>query len=262
MADHSRRRPPIPIVIIVVVLVAAGVAGFLWWRSSRTSTDTTLTASGAVEAKEYQVAAAIAGRVVDVKAAEGDSIGKGQTLVVLDSSALKLQVEQAEQGVRAAEAALRNAKDDGSDADVAAAKARLNQAKATVRLAKVQLGYATVVAPHGGVVVTVTTNADQNASPGKTLLTLSDPDELFVRVFVPETQIGSVKVGQGVAVTTDSLSASFPGTVSFVASEAEFTPNNVETKDQRTKLVFEVRVRITDTSGGLKAGMPVDVDFS
>ena len=80
--------------------------------------------------------------------------------------------------------------------------------------------------------------------------------------FVPETQIGSVKVGQQVTVTPDSPGEPYTGTVSFVASEAEFTPNNVETKDQRTKLVFEVRVRISDTSRALKAGMPVDVTFN
>jgi membrane fusion protein YbhG len=118
-----------------------------------------------------------------------------------------------------------------------------------------------VTAPHSGVVVTLTTNAGENAGPGRTLLTLSDPGDLFVRVFVPETQIGNVKIGQQASVTADSVSEPYPGTVSFVASEAQFTPNNVETKDQRTKLVFEVRVRINDTSGALKAGMPVDVTF-
>ena len=95
--------------------------------------------------------------------------------------------------MKAAEAALTNAKDKGSDADIAAAKARVKQAKTNVDLAKVQLGYATVRAPHAGVVVTVTTNAGQNTSPGKTLLTLSDPNDLFVRVFVPETRIGAVR---------------------------------------------------------------------
>jgi HlyD family secretion protein len=163
--------------------------------------------------------------------------------------------------VKAAEAALSNAKEDGTDADVSAARARLNQAEAAVDLAKVQLGYATVTAPHSGVVVTLTTNAGENAGPGRTLLTLSDPEDLFVRAFVPETQIGNVKVGQQATATTDPATEPYIGTVSFVASEAEFTPTNVETKDQRTKLVFEVRVRISDTSGTLKPGMPVDVTF-
>jgi HlyD family secretion protein len=259
MAEHTRRRPLIPLLILVVLALAAG--GYFWWWSARATESTGVSASGAVEAHQYQVASVIPGRVTKVEVAEGDVVKQGQTLVVLDQSALRLQVDQAEQGVKAARAALSNAKKDGTKADVSAARARLNQAKAAVDLAKVQLGYATVAAPHSGVVVTVTTNAGQNAGPGKTLLTLSDPGSLFVRVFVPESQIGSVKVGQQVTVTPDSPGEPYTGTVSFVASEAEFTPNNVETKDQRTKLVFEVRVRISDTSGALKAGMPVDVTF-
>jgi membrane fusion protein YbhG len=259
MAEHNRRHPLIPLLILIVLALAAG--GYWWWWSARATEPTGVSASGAVEAQQYQVASVIPGRVTKVAVSEGDVVKQGQTLVVLDQSALKLQVDQAQQGVKAAKAALSNAKKDGTKADVSAARARLNQARAAVDLAKVQLGYATVAAPHSGVVVTVTTNAGQNAGPGKTLLTLSDPGSLFVRVFVPETQIGSVKVGQQVTVTPDSPGEPYTGTVSFVASEAEFTPNNVETKDQRTKLVFEVRVRISDTSGALKAGMPVDVTF-
>ena len=259
MAEHRRRRPLIPVMILLVLALAAG--GYFWWRSAQATESTGLSASGSVEAQQYQVASVIAGRVMKVAASEGDVVKQGQTLVVLDQSALKLQVEQTEQGVKAARAALSNAKEDGTDADVTAARARLNQAEAAVDLAKIQLGYATVTAPHSGVVVTLTTNAGENAGPGRTLLTLSDPGDLFVRVFVPETQIGNVKIGQQATVTADSVSEPYPGTVSFVASEAQFTPNNVETKDQRTKLVFEVRVRISDTSGALKAGMPVDVTF-
>ena len=68
--------------------------------------------------------------------------------------------------------------------------------------------------------------------------------------------------GQAATLVTDSSSATYSGTVSFIASRSEFTPNSVQTKDQRVKLVFEVRVRVTDTSGNLKAGMPVDVTFA
>jgi membrane fusion protein YbhG len=262
MTDARRRHPPVPVVVAVLVLVAAAVGGFLWWRSTQRAADVGLTASGVVEARQYELAAAIAGRVTTIEVAEGDSIAKGQTVVVLDSTALSLQLQQAQEGVKAAQAGLANAKDNGSDADVAAAKARVNQAKANVDLAKVQLGYAKVKSPHAGVAVTVTTNAGQNTSPGKTLITLSDPHDLFVRVYVPETQIGAVSIGQHATVTTDSLTTSFPGTVNFVSSQAEFTPTNVETADQRAKLVFEVRIRLTDTSGALKAGMPADVSFA
>ena len=76
---------------------------------------------------------------------------------------------------------------------------------------------------------------------------------------VPETRIGTVSVGQAVSVSSDSGGAAIAGTVSFVSAQAEFTPNTVQTAEQRAKLVYEVRVTISDSSGTLKPGMPVDV---
>ncbi len=199
-----------------------------------------------------------------VLVAEGDTVTKGQELVRLDQTTFKLQRDQAREGVTAAKAALKNVRDDddSTDADVTAAKAKVKQAEAAVKLAEAQLAYTVVTAPHAGTITSVTTNVGENASPARTLLSLIDPDSLFARVYVAETQIGNVKVGQSASVTTDSSATSFSGKVSFIASEAQFTPNTIQTKDQRVKLVYEVRVRITDESGTLKAGMPVDVALS
>lgn len=263
MAAHTRKHPPIP-VIVVVLLALIGGSIWWWWSSTQPAASAEAQLSGAVEANTYQVASALSGRVIEVKVAEGDRVAKDDELVRLDDSAFKLQLEQAKQGVVAAKAAVTNAKDDddATKADVKAAEARLAQAEAAVKLAQVQLGYTVVTAPRAGTVTSLTTNAGQNAAPGKTLLTLVDPADLFVRVFVPETQIGRVLIGQAATVTTDSSADSYSGTVSFIASESEFTPNNVQTKEQRVKLVYEVRVRLNDASGTLKAGMPVDVAFA
>lgn len=262
MAD-KRSHPPIPVIVILVLAVIGGGVWW-WWAATHPSTAADSALSGTVEAKQYQVAAATAGRVTTVLVAEGDQVAKGEELVRLDDAALKLQVEQAEQGVVAAKAALTNAKndDDSTKADITAAEAKVTQAKAAVKLAEVQLSYAVITAPQSGTVVSVTTNVGQNAGPGKTLLTLTDTADLFVRVFVPETEIGNVKVGQTAAVTSDSGSSSYPGTVSYIASNSEFTPNTVQTKDQRVKLVYEVRLTVSDDSGTLKAGMPVDVSLN
>ena len=261
MANGEHKRPPVAAIVVAVVVIAAAIGGYFWWQSRQSPSDGALTASGAVESTEYQVAATAAGRIATVTVGEGSTVAEGQILVVLDETAFKLQVEQAEQGVRAANAQVKYEKDNGTSAEVTAAKARLEQAKAAVKLAKVQLGYATVVAPHSGVVVSVTANAGQNASPGRTLVTITDPSDLFVRVFVPETRIGDVGLGQPVEVAPDATSETYPGRVEFISAQAEFTPNNVETKEQRAKLVYEVRVRLSDTSGTLKPGMPVDVTF-
>lgn len=258
MANSKRKHPPIPVIVIVVlVLIGGGI--WWWWSATQATSSNTNQFSGSVEANSSQIGPALAGRIVSVPVAEGDQVAQGDLLVQLDKTAMKLQVDQAEQGVTAAKAALKNARDSGTSADVKAAKARLAQARAAVKLAKLQLSYTSVKAPNAGVVTAVNANPGQNAAPSKTLVTLLDPNDLFVRIYVPETSIGNVKIGQKATITTDSASTAFPAAVSFVAAEAEFTPNTVQTKDQRTKLVYEVRITVSDDSGTLKAGMPVDV---
>lgn len=257
----KHKRPPIPVIIVVLVLLA-GLGGWWWWSATRPVTDTGLTLSGQVETDEIAVAPAMAGRITAIKVSEGDRVKKGQVLVQLDTAALKLQLSQAKQGVTAAKAAVTNAKDDGTKADLKAARARQAQAEAAVELARVQLGYATIKAPTAGTVVNVVGNAGANAAPGRTLLTLTDPANLFIRVFVPESQIGRVAVGHSATIATNASAENFSGTVSFVSDTAEFTPNTIDTAEQRTKLVFAVRVRVDDSSGTLKSGMPVDVRLS
>lgn len=263
MAEKSRKHPPIPVIVLLVVLLVGG--GIWWWWSATTAGQAASNAfTGSVEANSYQIGSALAGRITKVAVAEGDQVTADQLLVQLDDSALKLQLEQARQGVAVAKAALTNVKDDdgSSKADITSADAKVKKAEAAVKLVEVQLGYTKVNAPRAGTVVSLVANAGQNAAPGKTLLTISDPTDLFVRIFVPETEIGNVKVGQAGRVTTDSLTQTFPATVSYVSSVSEFTPNSVQTKDQRTKLVYEVRLKLTDTTGALKAGMPVDATLS
>ena len=260
MSSKKNMRQPVVAIAVVALVVAAGL-GYWWWTSQQLAADGALTASGMVEATEYQIAPAMAGRVETITVVEGQIVSAGQPIAVMDARALELQLAQAKEGVNAAKASVTQAKDTGTKAEERAAKARLAQAQAGVKLAQLQLDYASVSSPHDGVVTAVAANAGQNANPGKTLVTVSDTKDLFVRVFVPETRIGDVKIGSEVSVTTDSSDTTYPGRVEFVASEAEFTPNNVETKEQRVKLVYEVRVRLADTSGVLKAGMPVDVTF-
>ncbi len=252
-----KRRPPRPLIAVVVLLLVGG--GIFWWWWAHRNTTAANVASGSVEATQYQVAPALTGRVARLLVSEGDTVTAGQKLVILDDSALRIQVQQAQQGVAAAQAALDQVK-DGTTAEKAEATAKLNQAKASVDLAKIQLGYATVTAPHAGRVISVITNVGQNASPGLTLLIIQDDTDLYAQVYVPETELGKVKVGATGHVTADGVPAS-DGTVTFVSSSAEFTPNTVQTADQRTKLVYQVQVHIKDTSGAYKPGMPVDVTF-
>lgn len=251
MAKH----PPKP-VIALVALVVVGLAGWGIWTATRPSA-TTQALGGVVEARTYQVSSLVTAPITEIKVHEGDVVAKDQPLVQLDARALTLQIEQAKQGVAAAQAAVAQAKNDGTDADLAAAQARQKQAEAAVTLAELQASYATILAPQVGTVTAVIANAGQAAAPGRTLLTITDTTDLFVRVYVPEPRLGEVSVGKKVTVT--AADATYEGTVTYLSASAEFTPNNVDTPDQRAKLVYEARVSVSGAA--LKPGLPSDVTW-
>ncbi len=252
---HERRRF-IPVVILVVA--ALGFGGWYWWSHRTQTADGQVVVSGTVDADQVQVTSLIGGRVVEATLAEGDVVAAGAPLYRIDDAALKLQVDQAAAAVRAAAAALKQAKDDDkSDADIAAAKAALEQARAAEKIARIQLAYARISSPASGTVTSIAIMQGELASPGRTMATITKTGSLFVRAFVPETQIGAVEIGQSASLVTDA-GVKRAARVTFIASEAQFTPSNVETKEQRAKLVYEVRLE-PDRTEGLTPGMPVTV---
>jgi HlyD family secretion protein len=251
-------------IAIGVVIVLVAVAGYSAWMyfSTRQATGGRLTGSGTIEATEVAVSPLTGGRIVSSTATEGVEVKSGDVLFRIDSSVADAQVEQAVAGVNAAKAARDQAKQDKkSTAEISAAQAQLDQARAQVKLAALQRSYCTVVAPVDGTIVQVAMDAGENASPGKTLAVLARLDDLSVAVYVPESSIGQVVLGGSGTLAIDSQPGTFPCTITLVASQAEFTPSQVETKDQRVKLVYRVELTVSDPSGTLKPGMPADVTF-
>lgn len=249
---------------VVVALLIAGAAAAIWRVSAERDAASTgpLQLSGTIEATEVMVSPRVSGRIVASAVSEGQEVTAGVLLFKLDDEPARLTYAQAKAGVRAAKAAWRQAiDDDKSDGAVASAKARYDQAVIARRMAALQIRYARITSPATGTVLSVAADAGENAAPGQTLAVIGLVDDLYVSVYVPEERVGEVSAGAKATVTVDSSSREFGGRVTFVASEAEFTPATVETKDQRTKLVYEVRVKVDDDSGTLKPGMPADVVF-
>ena len=114
--------------------------------------------------------------------------------------------------------------------------------------------------PIDGRVLTRTVERGERVEPGTPLFTLVDLDRLYVKIYVPEPSIGKVALGQEARVSVDAYPGrAFPARVSRVSQEAEFTPKNVETREERVKLVFAVEVSLLENPQGvLKPGMPAD----
>lgn len=144
---------------------------------------------------------------------------------------------------------------------IAAQRAMVQSAQALLRQVSAQLANAVVVAPFGGIVTVRQRQPGEIVAPGAPVVTVANFDDRWVRIYIAENRLGAVSIGEAATITTDTYrDRSYPGTVSFVASEAEFTPRNVQTTEERVKLVYAVKVRITgDSTLTLKPGMPADV---
>jgi HlyD family secretion protein len=144
--------------------------------------------------------------------------------------------------------------------EIAVDRASVHQASADVVLSQIRLDYTTLDAPLTGVILVRQAELGEVVSPGTPIYTLADLDHIWVRVYVPETELGRIKWGQEVSVGTDTYpDKRYRGRVSFISSDAEFTPKSVQTEKERVTLVYRVKVDIDNHNHELKPGMPADV---
>ncbi|MHB8838916.1 MAG: HlyD family secretion protein, partial [Gemmatimonadaceae bacterium] len=129
---------------------------------------------------------------------------------------------------------------------IAAQRAMVASSQALLRQVNAQLTNAVVIAPFDGVVTVRQRQPGEIVAPGSPVVTVSNFGDRWVRIYIAENRLGAVALGAPATITTDTYEdRSFPGAVSFIASEAEFTPRNVQTTEERVKLVYAVKVRIT-----------------
>lgn len=146
---------------------------------------------------------------------------------------------------------------------VEAARAQVGQAQAALAMARSRLKETEIRAPITGVVLRKNLEVGETANPGVSILTLVDPNDLWLRAYVPETEIARIKVGQPARVKVDAFKdRAFAGRIIEIASQAEFTPKNVQTLKERVNLVFRIRIGIENPEGILKPGMPADAEIA
>jgi membrane fusion protein YbhG len=176
-------------------------------------------------------------------------------------------VEAARANVAQAEAGLRNAQAGNTiiaqrQQDLAAARAALTQARANLRYLQLIAGHDTVLAPQDGVIQTKNVEVGEVVPAGAALYTLLNPRDMWVRIYVREDQVGRVKIGQAARVTVDTLPGKvFPGRVTVINTQPEFTTVNVQTREDRVKLVFGVKIRLDNRDRGLEPGMPASAEI-
>jgi HlyD family secretion protein len=253
------------------------------------------TVSGTIEVDEVHVASRTGGRVEKIFAWEGDTLKAGAVIVQLEASEMKArrelaaaQINTAQHDVEAqsaqleflraearrqqdllkrhtvspseAERAVSAAK--AQEMNIAAARARVEQALAQLADMDAQINEMKIVAPADSILEILSVKVGDVLPANREVATLILPDRLWVRVYVPELWLGSIKLNETVRVRVDSHPGrDFSGVVEQVNRKAEFTPRNVQTVEDRIKQVFGVKVRLDNKEDQLRAGMSADIFF-
>jgi HlyD family secretion protein len=251
--------------------------------------------SGTIEVDEVHVASRSAGRVEKIFAWEGDALKPGDPIVQLEASEMKArrdlaaaQINTAQHDVEAQSAQLEFLKADAQrqqdllrrntvspseaeramsaakaqEKNIAAARARVEQALAQLADMNAQIQEMKIVAPTDSILEVLSVKVGDVLPANREVATLILPQRLWVRVYVPEPWLGLIKLNDPVRVGVDSFPGrDFSGAVEQINRKAEFTPRNVQTVEDRIKQVFGVKIRLENKEDTLRAGMSADIFF-
>jgi HlyD family secretion protein len=289
----SRRIKPILVVPIVLLIITGIAVTFLVITAPKPPV--TLVVSGTIEAEEFMIAPVYPGRILELKADIGDRVTKEQTLVVLDSEERRLavnatltqsnaasaqaqsalvQVRQLERDVARlrslyASDAIAKADLERAESQLDAARASYQAALSTARASKdsalvTEAGADRYVltSPITGIIQSRSLRAGEVANAGVPILVVSRANEKEMVVYIPQRHINKLKQGEKALIRPDAMPGDeFPATVTFISPRAEYTPRNIQTKEERASMVFAVRLTVPDTQEMLRAGMTADVEF-
>jgi HlyD family secretion protein len=177
--------------------------------------------------------------------------------VTLNYDTAKARLAESEAVLKQALSNLR--KIEAIEKEIAVAKAQVQGAEAAFELANIHLGYTVLRAPFHGIITSRNVELGEVVNPSREVFTLSDLSMVDLKIFVDETEIGKVKPGQEVEVKIDTFPEKvYRGNVAFISPEGEFTPKIIQTHKERVKLVYLVKVAISNPDLELKSGMPAD----
>ncbi len=172
-------------------------------------------------------------------------------------------LKRAEAQYQSAKEKLSQAKEGSRKEDIAIARANVKSARENLGLSRINLDYTMLRAPTAGVVTVRQAELGEVVSPGTPVVTLADLDHVWLRAYVAETDLGRIRWGQDATIRTDTYpNKTYHGHISFIASNAEFTPKSVQTFKERVTLVYRIKIDVDNPNHELKPGMPADAEIN
>lgn len=253
----------LPIAVIVLAVIAS-VYYFDVFRYLR-GDGSKIEGSGTIEVTEIEISSKVAGRVLGLPVEEGGTVRKGDLVVKLNYDELSAQRSSAMANLSNSEKNLERmrqlyTKEVISERELENAEMAAKVSRANVNLVSATIDSAVIYAPIDGVVLEKNLEIGEMAFPGSAIITLADLKKPWINIYIDEKKLGIVKLGQKAYVKVDSIpDKKIPGVVTLISSKAEFTPRTIQTKDERVKLMYAVKISIENPEMELKPGMPADV---
>jgi len=234
--------------------------------------------SGNIEATDVRLSFRVGGQVEELLADEGMSVKSGQVVARLNTDELSKIKNEAMASLKAAEYSLSLSKDDyvraenlfnvGSISaqrrDEAKTRAETSNAnvdalRASLELADTRLGFAELASPINGFVLVKSAEQGEVVQTGATVFTAADLNDIWLTAYINETDLGRVKLNQEANIKTDTYPRKiYKGRISFISQQAEFTPKQIQTSEERVKLVYRIKIKLENPNLELKPGMPAD----
>ncbi len=252
-----------------------------------------VTATGTIEVTEIDISPKISGQILYLSKRLGEKADSGQLLATLDVREITVRLDEIESGYKLIDAQIAQARIQLANLnknlertlkalqagaatqsqydDIMAQRDYTGQQIKTLNTQKLnlsaqretlltQISFSQIHAPQSGWITSRNQERGELALPGVPIYTLSILDEAHINVYIKETRIGEINLGDSAYVIIDTYpDQRFMGYIDFISPEAEFTPKNIQTKEERVKLVFEVRIALPNPEYKLKPGLPADV---
>lgn len=271
---RNKIRLIIPVIIIALLLVIV----FLLVRKQEESRSANIKVSGNIEATQVRLSFRTAGKIKELLTEEGKEVEAGDVVAKLDTDELMQIKNQAEASLKAAESryeldkveyeraenlfkegSIAAQKRDSAKTKADADKAEIEALSASLELAATRLGFADLVSPISGFVGVKSAEAGEFTQPGSTIFTISDLRDIWLTAYINEMDLGRVKFNQAAEIKTDTYPDKiYQGRISFISPEAEFTPKQIQTTEERVKLVYRIKIAVENQNLELKPGMPAD----
>jgi len=262
---------------MLLVVIALGV-GIGFYLAKIKDAHRPLKVSGNIEGDDVRISFRVDGQIIELLTDEGKVVKKGDIVARLNTDELVKERDNAAASLKAAEfdcqlakleyqrsenllkeGAVSVQKRDKDKTAYDAGVAKVEQLKASLDLAQTRLGFAELASPLNGYILTKSSLAGEVVKSGTPVFSAIDLNNIWVTAYINEKDLGKVKLDQPADVVTDTfVGKKYKGRISFVSSQAEFTPKFIQTQEERVKLVYRIKVQVDNSSLDLKPGMPAD----